>query len=187
MKTVQLILSVIVMTLVLFFWSGITQIFPWGVPSANTIRSATESSETENFQAPNLKTYGPNKFSTPEFDKEMVNNVNTLTTDRTFSWIITKPLSYYNPVKYFGFEILNQLLNAILLTALLAITIKWSFLKRVLIVAIAALLTVSGAYVQLFNWWGLTFTYAAGVSLNLLIGWLTASAVSARFILNKKE
>jgi hypothetical protein len=167
---------------VLFVWSGLVQIFPWGVPSAAVLASQTEG-QTEPFQAPNVQRLPANALTTPQFDIEMVDRVNTLITDGTFSWIVTKPLAYYNPLLYFAREFATQIVAGLLLTLLLILTSPLPVRQRLLMVTVAGVLAAVASYGQLFNWWGLTLVYALGVSVNLVIGWIVASFVLTRFVL----
>ena len=54
-----------------------------------------------------------------DFDREMVGQVRTLTTDQTFSWIVTIPIETYDPLAYLGREALTQLAVRTMLTGLL--------------------------------------------------------------------
>ncbi|MBI1297336.1 hypothetical protein GC175_20540 [bacterium] len=167
---------------VLFVWSGLVQIFPWGVPSAAVLASQTEG-QTEPFQAPNVQRLPANALTSPQFDAEMVNRVSTLITDNTFSWIVTKPLAYYNPLLYFAREFATQIAVGLLLTLVLILTSPLPNRQRLLIVTLAGILAAIATYGQLFNWWGLTIVYALGVSFNLVIGWIVVSFVLTRFVL----
>jgi len=181
MKLVKFLVSVVIVTVILFLWSGISQMFPWGVPSSNTLRS-TSNSEVKNFQAPNLKSFKANELTTDKFDEEMVNKVNTLTTDKTFSWIVTKPISYYNPMKYFFGEIITQLFVALILTLIILFTAGLKINLRILFVVLIGILSSVSIYGQLFNWWGLTVQYALGASINLILGWVLGSLIPIIFI-----
>jgi hypothetical protein len=167
---------------ILFFWSGLTQVFPWGVPSAKVLISQS-AGQTELFQASNARTLAPNELTTPKFDLEMAGRVSTLTTDGTFSWIVSKPLAYYNPTDYFIREIVTQLLVGVLLTSIALTTRTLPIRPRLLVILIAGLSASAGTYGQLFNWWGLTVAYALGASVNLVAGWLIAGFILVRFLI----
>jgi len=181
MNVKNVLISTIVSGLILFLWSGLTQMFPWGVPSTNVLSSQT-TGQTELFQAPSVKRLPPNELTTPKFDTELVDKVNTLATDGTFSWIITKPLSYYSPMNYFMREIVTQFMAGLLLTLIVTLTKPLMFRQRLVMIFLAGLLGGLSTYGQLFNWWGLTVAYALGASLNLVIGWLIAGFVLVRFV-----
>lgn len=180
--TKKIIISTIVSTVILFLWSGVTQMFPWGVPTAQSISSQT-SKQTESFQTPNLIEFPANTLTTEKYDEQFVNKISTLTTDKTFSWIIAKPVNYYNVSNYFIREILTQLLVALLLATLLVLTIGLPNQKRLTIIAISGLLAVTAIYGQMMNWWGVPAIYALGAGLNLIIGWTLSAFVSSKFII----
>lgn len=113
----------------------------------------------------------------------MTGRVSTLTTDETFSWVITKPISYYNPTAYFIGEGITQLLTAFFLSVVLWKTRKMTFKNRLLIVVISALTAVVAIYGQQYNWWGLPLLYTLGVGFNLVVGWTLAAVISARWII----
>lgn len=171
MSPKKLILGIVTATVILFVWSGLSQLFPWGVPSANVINASTG---VENFQAPDATSFEPGTLVTQLFEEEMVGQVNTLTTDTTFSWIVTKPISYYNPGRYFLFEFITQFLTAICLTVILSFIGPWELRKKLLFASILGLVIIIPTYGPFFNWWGLTPTYALGIMVNFLIGWLLA-------------
>jgi hypothetical protein len=166
----------------LFLWSGLTQQLPWGVPSAQVVISA-DSVESDTFQGENIERHDAHSLTTPLFDETMVNRVNTLTTDETFSWIVTKPRAYYNPLAYLGREALTQMLTGLLLAAALIIARPLGLSGQLLVVLLLALAATVATYGQLFNWWGLTTRYAIGASLNLIVGWLVAAFMVAYFVM----
>jgi hypothetical protein len=180
--TKKIIISTIVSTVILFLWSGLTQMFPWGVPTAQTITSQTNK-QTESFQTPKLIDLTANSLTTEKFDEQFVNKISTLTTDKTFSWIITKPIGYYNVGNYFIKEIVTQLLVALFLATLLMLTIGLSNQKRLTIIAFTGVLAVTAIYGQMMNWWGVPAIYALGAGLNLIIGWTLSAFVSSKFII----
>lgn len=180
--TKKIIISTLVSTLILFLWSGLTQMFPWGVPTAQSI--ATQSNkQTESFQTPNLVELPANSLTTEKFDEQFANKISTLTTDKTFSWIIAKPVDYYNVGNYFIKEIITQLLVALLLATLLILTVGLPNQKRLTIIAISGVLAVTAIYGQMMNWWGVPPTYALGAGLNLIIGWLLSAFVTTKWII----
>src|SRR5688572_2236934 len=137
----KIILSTILSTVLLFFWGGLTQLFPWGVPTAQSIASQA-TGKTEIFQAPGLIELPVNALTTEKFDDQMVNKISILTTDKTFSWIITKPVEYYSVSSYFIKEILTQLLVSGFIALLLYLTADQNLAKRIYISSLAALLAV---------------------------------------------
>jgi hypothetical protein len=183
--TKKILISTLVGTLILFLWSGITQMFPWGVPTAQAI-SSQSIKKTESFQTPHLIELPANALTTEKFDDQLLDKISTLTTDKTFSWIITKPISYYNVSSYFIKEVLTQLLVAFLLTLVLANTIKLETSTRLKIVSIIGLLAVAAIYGQMMNWWGIPMKYALGAGFNLIIGWILVSYTSTKWIIKSE-
>ncbi|MCC5928869.1 MAG: hypothetical protein JJU28_06460 [Cyclobacteriaceae bacterium] len=174
--------SILAMSAILFIWSGISQMFPWGVPSAQTI-SAQSEQNTESFQAPNLIEMEAGSLTTSTFDEVMRGKISTLTTDKTFSWIITAPIDNYNPMGYFVWEIITQLFIGIFLTLLLIKLSAQPLTDKLLVVGLAGLLAFTGIYGQMLNWWAMPAMYAVGAGINLIIGWLLAAFVSAKWII----
>ena len=179
----KVMLSTVASTVILFLWSGLTQALPWGVPTTQNVSVQTSAPETE---VPNLIQLPVGSLTTEEFEAYFIDKVSTYTTDKTFSWIVTQPLrNDYS--RYFALETVTQFVVALLLACLLALTAELDIKRRMLIVFVAGLAAVSGIYGQLMNWWALPPSYALGVSLNLVIGWMIASLVSARFIIKKVD
>lgn len=176
----RLLIGSLLSGVVLFVWSGLTQMLPWGVPSTQVMVS--QSGEAELFQTTAVQTYDPHALTTPLFDDEMVNRVNTLTTDETFSWIVTKPLDYYNPTSYFVRELLTQLLVGVLLTTLALLTPGLSLGQRLTLFLLMGMAAATAVYGPLFNWWGLTTAYALGAAINLIVGWLLVGLILSRFV-----
>jgi hypothetical protein len=180
--TKKIIISTLVSTIILFGWNGLVQMFPWGVPSAQTITTQSVK-KTESFQTPNLIELPANTFTTEKFDNQMADKISTLTTDKTFSWIITKPITYYNMGAYFTKEAITQFLVALFISILLSLTVKESLKRRLSFSLLAGLMAVTAIYVQMMNWWGLPARYALGAGFNIIIGWLIVSFISAKYII----
>ncbi|MCC5938676.1 MAG: hypothetical protein JJU34_15450 [Lunatimonas sp.] len=182
----KFILSSLAMTAILFIWSGLTQLFPWGVPSTQTISVQSEAN-TDGFQVSNLIEMEPSSLTTAKFDEVMRGKISTLSTDKTFSWIITAPLDNYDPMGYFIWEVITQLLVAIFLNILLRRISVFRLSEQLVIVGLAGLLAFVGIYGQMLNWWALPAIYAVGAGVNLLIGWLVAAFVSAKWIIENER
>lgn len=179
-------LSSISIAIILFFWSGLTQLFPWGVPTTKKLRTASDVVE-KNFQANDLKSYPEYYFTTSEFDAQMVNKVNTLTTNHTFSWIVSKPISYYNPLRYFIVAFLIHFIVGILITRLLLFVSDKRLVTQINFILLIALLASFSIYGAFSNWWGLTLVYSIGESLNLIIGWIISAYIASKYILKPKS
>ncbi len=178
----RLIFSTLAATIILFLWSGLTQMLPWGITSTQNISVQT----SEPVQAPNLLRLEPNSLTSETFDEQFINKISTYTTDKTFSWIVTQPYNT-NYMSYFAREALTQLLVAFFLSMLLFLTAQLSFKTRLSLIALAGLAAATATYGQLMNWWKLPASYALGVGLNLMIGWLLASFIIAKFIMKTQK
>ena len=88
-----------------------------------------------------------------------MNKVNTLTTEGTFSWIVTKPISYYNPTRYFLIEFLTQITVGVLISFILLFTANMPFLKRIQFILIIGIIANIATYGRLTNWWGMSLQY----------------------------
>jgi hypothetical protein len=183
--TKKILVSTLVATVILFLWSGVTQMFPWGVPTAQAI-SAQSNKKTDSFQTPNLIELPANSLTTEQFDAQLVGKISTLTTDKTFSWIISSPVSYYNVGNYFMREIFTQLLVALLLSLFLWQIRGFNLNNRLKIVGIAALMSIIATYGQQLNWWGMPSLYAFGVAFNLIVGLLLSAFVVAKWIIKSE-
>ena len=179
---VRIILGALAGTVVLFVWSGITQFLPWGVPTAQTI-SAQSPGGLESFQTPDLITVAPGSLTTNEFDERFSGRVSTLTTDQTFSWIASRPVSYYNPGAYFLREVITQLVTAILIALVLSQVPQLGLTPRLVGAGLIAAAAGIATYGALMNWWGLPISYGAGAIINLVVGWLLATTVLSLWII----
>jgi hypothetical protein len=178
----KILISTVVMAVVLFLWSGMTQMFPWGVPTTQNVVTSQES-----FPAEEIIELPPHSLTTPEFDTMFAGKISTLTTDQTFSWIISRPITTYDLGGFFIKEILTQVLAALLLSLLLWLTLPLPFERRMGLVALAGIAGVTATYGQMMNWWGMPNAYALGSGFNLLMGWMLAAYVSARWIIKKSS
>jgi hypothetical protein len=182
----KIVLSTLIGTLILFLWSGVTQMFPWGVPTAQAI-SAQSSKQTSSFQTPNLIELPAGTLTTAQFDDQMVGKISTLTTDKTFSWIISTPIAYYDVGSYFMKEVLTQLFVALLLSFMLWQMRQMPLSDRLKFIGFAGLLAVIGIYGQQINWWGMPLIYGLGAGVNLIIGWLLVAFVSSKWLIKTEK
>ena len=181
----KIILSTLASAVILFLWSGMTQMLPWGIPSTQNVRIQTEKMAQAE-EVPNLVTLPEGSLITNQFEEQFLHKISTLSTDDTFSWIITQPLQT-DYTGYFIKEFISQLLVGLLLAFLLHHTVQLSLTSRMSVVIIAALSAVIATYGQLMNWWALPASYGVGVGINLIIGWAIAAFISARFIITSKN
>ena len=176
------LLASIVFTIVLFLWSGLTQMLPWGIPTSQKI---TVQSDNIVNVIPNLIKLQPNTLTTDDFDSTFNHKISTYTTDSTFSWIITQPLKI-NYSSYFIGEVITQFIVGIFLTILLVLTQKHKIQTRMLFICIVGLVAWTATYGQLLNWWAMPAAYAIGVGVNLVIGWLVSGFLVSMFILESE-
>jgi hypothetical protein len=182
--TKKIIISTLVSTLILFFWSGMTQMLPWGISSTQNINVQTMDNQKQ-AEVTNLQRLDKTLLVTEKFETQFNNKVSTLSTDKTFSWIVTQPIKS-NYSSYFITEVFTQLFVAFFIALLLVLTIKLDNRSRIIIISIAGICATISTYGQLMNWWGLPASYGIGVSINLLIGWTIVAFISAKFIIKNK-
>lgn len=169
-------------TLTLFCWSGLCQVFPWGVPTVRTF--AETSAEPSAFGAV-LQRVTPGTLTTGGFDEQLGDGIATLTTDRSFAWVVSVPLRRYDPTRYFLGELLCQLVCSMLLVLGLRLLEPVPRPRRLAIVGLLAAAATVGTYGVMTNWWGLPLRYSGGMSVNLVIGWLLGAAVIT-FVLERR-
>lgn len=180
----RIILSTLLSTAILFLWSGLTQVLPWGIPTTQNVTVQTTNTLQQS-NIPNLVKLPVGELTTSNFDSQFNHKISTYTTDRTFSWIITQPLPN-NYKGYFIHEAITQLLVSILLSILLYLTIRLNLQTRMILIMVAGIAASTATYGQLMNWWNIPAAYGLGVALNLVLGWLISSFVIARFILKSE-
>ena len=177
------LLASLVFTTLLFLWSGIAQMLPWGIPTAQKIAVHSDRIAKE---IPHLRRVPPNTLTTHDFDSTFNHQISTYSTDKTFSWIVTQPLKE-DYTSYFIGEIFTQFFVGILLTILLALTTNHQPQTRMMMVGIAGLIAWVATYGQLLNWWGMPINYAVGIGVNLIIGWLFTGFIVSKFILKSTK
>lgn len=175
------VLAVLVTGVALFLFSGLSQALPWGVPTAQAVISTT-SSVVDDFAPEDAVVLPANALTTERFDAVVEGRVNTLTTDDTFSWIISIPVEAYDPATYLGLEAATQFAVGALLVGFVWSTRHAPLRTRLGYVAGVGVLAVVATYGRLMNWWGLPAGYALGESVNLLGSWVGGTAV-ASFVL----
>jgi hypothetical protein len=162
-----------------------TQMLPWGISSTQNINVQTTEIQKQS-EAPNVQRLDRNTLITEQFETQFNDKVSTLSTDKTFSWIVTQPVQS-NYSGYFITEAVTQFFVSLLIAILLVLTIKLDNKSRILIIFIAGICATVATYGQLMNWWKLPASYGLGVSINLLIGWTLVAFVSAKFIIKSKS
>lgn len=176
------IFAILTFALLLFLWNGLSQLLPWGIPTAQKI---TVQSEANIREVPKLLKLKPNTLTSPEFDTTFNHKISTYSTDATFSWIITQPLQP-DYSGYFIREGFTQLIVGILLSLILLLTQKLKLMLSLALIGIIGSLAFVSTYGQLMNWWGLPASYALGLGINLILGWLLSSFIVSKYILKIK-
>lgn len=169
----EVILQVLAATVLLVLLGGVSQMLPIGVGSAKRYTQNKKNSKLFGNKPQSVSDLAKTPAVTEQFDALMPNQVSTLETDRSFSWIVSKPISYYNPNAYFGREILTQLVVAIGLVAVVHL-LDFETSKALALTAVMASVASVATYGQLANWWGLNIKYYAGAALTLIVSWFAA-------------
>lgn len=172
-------LQVVVVTVLLTVLGGVGQVLPWGLGSARQITQRATEGDGSLPSGDAVLDVSSSPIVTADFERIAVGHVSTLTTDRSFSWIVSKPLDYYRPNRYLAREVITQFVVATGMVMVHTLLGDASPGTTILVVAVAALMTAIATHGQLANWWGLPVRYAAGVSLVLIASWvLSITAVT---------
>ena len=172
MSGTKCVLAVVIGTIVLVLWYGLTQLFPWGTASVSNF-SAT-SSETYVPGAPGLEEAPPGTWTTEAFEDQLNGKISTLATDRTFSWIVAAPREHYSPSRYLTFHALTQAGVAALLVLVSYVLAPLPRARRLAAVIALGVAGATATYGGMLNWWGLPAGYGVGESFNVVMGWLLA-------------
>ena len=107
MKLKKILISTLAITLILFLFGGLSQQFPWGVPTTQVVFSSEGKAE---IFASNSKIhkFKANELTTEKFDDQFKGKISTLTTDKTFNWIVSTDVKNWQPINYFIREIIIQ-------------------------------------------------------------------------------
>lgn len=168
----EFLLQVLLVAVLLMLLGGASQALPWGIGSAQQLRQQSVGADREfGTKSDRVVDVAATPIVTAEFDRTTTNRVSTLTTDGSFSWIVTKPVAYYKPARYLSMEFLTQVLVAVGIVGINFLLGDAPQATKIGVILIAATLTAVSTYGQLLNWWGLTLRYAIGVSLTVLLGW----------------
>ena len=169
---IELIVQVLLVAVLLTILGGASQALPWGSGSAQQLRQQSMRRSREfGTKADQVVDVAANPIVTAEFDIVTRNRVSTLSTDNSFSWIVSKPIEYYKPARYLVLEFVTQVLVAVGIVGVNFLLADSSQSTRVSVVLLAAALTAVAAYGPLLNWWGLTSRYVVGVSLTTVVSW----------------
>lgn len=171
-------LVVLLGTAVLFFYYGAAQLLPWGAGSA---RNFSSTSGDAYVSSAGQLTEGPaGAWVTPAFERDFVDGVSTLATDRTFSWIFSVSRQSYDLGRYFAFHAFTQAAVALLLFVALRLLAHLPLSRRMMTVCCLAFAASVASYGAMMNWLGMSLRHGIGESLNLVFSWLLAAAVMDR-------
>lgn len=172
---VRLAVATCVSAVVMFAWSGLSQALPWGV---STVRNFVATGEPPDPFAAQATAAAPLTYTTPAFDEALGRGVSTLTTEASFAWVVSIPREAYDPVRYLLVEAASQLAVAAALVAAWAAMAGLAPAARARVILLLGAAGAAATYGVMANWWGLPPAYALGMSVNLLVGWSAATAVT---------
>lgn len=178
----KIALSTVVIVITLFTFGLISQGFPWGIPATQVVSASTEVDDPFITRA-EFEEFQPNELTTALFDDTFKGKISTFNTNKTFSWIISTDIENWKPMKYFTRELVNLFLVGFLLSQLLSLTVNWENKKRMLLIFYTALAGAIAIYGSQMNWWHVPIAFHGGLIVNLVISWLLAAGISARYIL----
>ncbi|MEM8592255.1 MAG: hypothetical protein AAGF13_06975 [Pseudomonadota bacterium] len=160
-----------------------TQMFPWGPPSAHVITTETNP-EIGAFHLRPPIIAEPGSVATDAFDDAFSGRIGMLFTDKTVSWISSKPLAYYDGAAYLTRQALTQAFVAAAIVCLLIQLAPLGRGRSLGVITLGGIAASLATYGVLANWWGLAAGYALGESANLVAGWMV-SAAAASWILRR--
>lgn len=163
MEALDVVVSVVVGGVILFFWTGFSQnVLPWGVKS--------------------VQQHGQ-KDGVGDSLAGVMQNGMLYVKDQVAAFIAIRPESYYSMARYFSIELLTQFVVAAVLTGILALTDGLADTQRLGIIALAAAAGIASVDVQYWNWWGFSSRYTLGVAVNRLVGYLLVATVLLRWVI----
>jgi hypothetical protein len=185
----QLALGSILGAIVLFFWSFIAwEVIPWpGEP----LRAFTNAEGMEQAIKANVPVSGnyliPNKVKrTPgmtdeQYKKAWDDAIEKMTQGpMMFAAIRLEPMP--SMTRYMGIGFLTNLIVALLASFLLAQTTGLSYKDRVLFITLIGVMIFIGGHADEWNWWSFSNAYMCMQMGAIVIGWLLASFVIAKFV-----
>lgn len=166
MTKTPIIYATITGAVVLFLFDGLFQAIPnFGV-------RAVERMET-------------NDLTTAKFS-ELTNRMAYIATDKTVSFVATRPAGFYNVSRFFAIEFLSALAIALAFAILFAKIPMGSLKDRLLLTAGFALAASFAIHIPYLNWWGFSMLYTIGVVVKTILGWTLIALIQNRFIFKFK-
>lgn len=158
----KIIISTVLGALVLFLFGGAFQAIPhFGIGAVESIRAAN--------------------LTTEEFNN-LVNRMVYITTDKTVSFVATKPVDYYNLSRFFAVEFLSALIISFLFALLFSRMQNTKLSDRLLLTFVFSLICTFAVHIPYYNWWGFSSLYTIGVALRTILGWLLIAYLQNRCI-----
>ena len=187
--TKRLVLGSLLGAIVLFIWAFIAwEVIPWpGEP----LRAFTSPEAMEQAIKANVPVSGnylvPNKVKrTPgmtdeQYKKAWDDAIEKMTQGpMMFAAIRMEPMASMS--RYMGIGFLTNFIVALLASFLLAQTTGLSYKDRVLFITLIGVIIFIGGHVDEWNWWSFSNAYMCMQMGAIVIGWLLASFVIAKFV-----
>jgi hypothetical protein len=160
----MIILGTLVGGVLLFLWNGFTQnVVPWGIKSVKTPA-------------------GPDEEKIGSAIAAVTTNGMHLLTKQVTAFMAIRPASFYSAGRYLGIEFLTQVIVALVLTVILALTIALPFEQRLLLTVLVSLVGVAAIDLQYWNWWGFSTKYTLGIATSRVIGHTIVGFLLINFI-----
>jgi hypothetical protein len=162
----QITIATIVGAIVLFLSDGVFQAIPnFGVRAVERIETS---------------------YLTTEKFNELTNKMSYIATDKTVSFVATKPADFYNLSKFFVIEFFSALLISFVFALLFAKLTTLKLSQRMWLTLAFAFIASFAIHIPYFNWWGFSFAYTIGVVSKTVFGWTLIAFIQNRFIFKIK-
>jgi len=190
--TTRILLAGILGGIAMFIWSAIAHMFtPLGeagvreLPNESAVMAALESNLGQNrglylYPGPGA---GPN--ATRAQKEEAMKKMGEKTANNPSGILMYTPRRPLNMARLLGIEFATELLESILVVALLAQTRITTFGGRVLFVTVAGILAAIATNVSYWNWYGFPKRYIASYMFMQVVGFFCAGLVAALLLRNK--
>lgn len=190
--TKQLALGSILGAIVLFIWAFIAwEVIPWpGEPlrafsNPDAMEQALKANApvSGNYLIPNKVKRAPG-MTDEQYNKAYDDLIAKMTQGpMMFASIRLEPMG--SMTRYMGIGFLTTLVVALLASFLLAQTTGLSYKDRVLFITLIGVLIFIGGHADEWNWWSFSNAYMCMQMGAIVIGWLLASFVIAKFVRGK--
>jgi len=190
--TKQLALGSILGSIVLFIWGALSwMVIPW---PGDPLRAFTNPEAMEQAIKANVPVSGnylmPNEVKrSPGMTDEQYKKANDDAMAKMtqgpmiFASVRLEPMGSMG--RYMGIAFLTTLIVVFLASFLLAQTTGLSYKNRVLFITLIGIIIFIGGHGDEWNWWGFSGAYMMMQMAEIVIGWLLASFVVAKFVRGK--